>query len=247
MTGKIVHANGVPLCAETFGDPADPAILLIMGAASSMLWWEEEFCERLAAGRRFVIRYDHRDTGQSVTYEPGAPAYTFADLVDDAVGLLDAFSLPRGHLVGMSMGGAIAQLAALDQPDRVASLTLISTSPAGPGEGDLPPMSDELRALYADAPGEPDWSDRDAVSDYFVAGARPLASEARPLDEPLWRSIARRDFDRSINIASMTNHFSTRRGRAVAGAARRGSRADARDSRRRRSAVSDRPCARACE
>lgn len=93
MTGKIVHANGVPLCAETFGDPADSAILLIMGAASSMLLWEEEFCERVGAGGRFVLRYDHRDTGQSVTYKPGAPAYTFADLVDDAVGLLDAFSL----------------------------------------------------------------------------------------------------------------------------------------------------------
>lgn len=89
---KIVRANGVDLCVQTFGDRTDPPILFIHGAAASMLAWEEEFCERLAAGSRFVIRYDHRDTGRSVSYEPGAPQYTFRDLVADAVGLLEAFS-----------------------------------------------------------------------------------------------------------------------------------------------------------
>jgi pimeloyl-ACP methyl ester carboxylesterase len=69
---KLVQANGVELCVEGFGAPADPAILLVMGAAASMLSWEDEFCERLA-GSRFAIRYDHRDTGRSVSYEPGAP------------------------------------------------------------------------------------------------------------------------------------------------------------------------------
>jgi pimeloyl-ACP methyl ester carboxylesterase len=82
---SIVRANGVDLCVETFGDPANHAILLIAGAASSMLSWEDDFCERLAAGSRIVIRYDSRDTGRSVTYEPGAPTYTGSDLVDDAV------------------------------------------------------------------------------------------------------------------------------------------------------------------
>jgi pimeloyl-ACP methyl ester carboxylesterase len=99
----IVHANGVPLCVETFGAAGDEPILLIMGAAASMDWWEDGFCERLAAGGRFVIRYDHRDTGRSITYEPGAPGYTGSDLVEDAVGVLDALGLPRAHVVGMSM------------------------------------------------------------------------------------------------------------------------------------------------
>ena len=71
---EIVSANGVDLCVDSFGDPDDPAILLIMGSSGSMDWWEDEFCERLAAGRRFVVRYDHRDTGRSVSYEPGVPA-----------------------------------------------------------------------------------------------------------------------------------------------------------------------------
>src|SRR4051795_11748630 len=127
---RIVEANGVSLCAESFGDPADPPIILIMGMGSSMLWWPETFCEMLAGGGRFVIRYDHRDTGRSVTYEPGRPGYTGADLVADVSGVLDAYEIPAAHLVGVSAGGAFAQLVALDHRDRVSSLVLISTSPA---------------------------------------------------------------------------------------------------------------------
>src|SRR5688500_11516295 len=125
---RIIRANGVDLCVQTFGDRVDPPILLIMGGASSMDWWEDAFCERLMAGSRFVVRYDHRDTGQSVSYELGAAPYSLRDLAEDAVGLLDAFGLESAHLVGMSMGGWIGQLVALENPDRVASLTLISTS-----------------------------------------------------------------------------------------------------------------------
>ena len=76
----MIEVSGVELCTEAFGDPADPPILLAMGIGASMLWWEEGFCRMLADGGRFVIRYDHRDTGRSVTYEPGHPEYTGADL-----------------------------------------------------------------------------------------------------------------------------------------------------------------------
>jgi pimeloyl-ACP methyl ester carboxylesterase len=205
---QIVNANGVDLCAQAFGDPSDPAILLIMGSSASMDWWEDEFCERLAAGSRFVIRYDHRDTGRSVSYEPGAPPYTLGDLVADAVGVLDAFGPAGAHVVGMSMGGAIAQRVALDHPDRVASLTLISTGPAGPGpdDPDLPTMSEETRAEFT-AAAEPDWSDRAAVIDYLVHLARASASRSRTFDEAAFRDLAGRVFDRTVNIASsMTNH-----------------------------------------
>jgi pimeloyl-ACP methyl ester carboxylesterase len=205
---KLVQANGVELCVEGFGAPADPAILLVMGAAASMLSWEDEFCERLA-GSRFAIRYDHRDTGRSVSYEPGAPPYTLRDLVADAVGLLDTFGLDRAHLVGMSMGGAIAQIVALDHPDRVASLTLISTCPAAPGpdDPDLPTMSEEARTRFNEV-GEPDWSDRSAVINYIVDFECACAARSRPFDEAAMRDLAARIFDRTVNIASsMTNHF----------------------------------------
>jgi pimeloyl-ACP methyl ester carboxylesterase len=203
---EIVKANGVDLCVEIFGDTTDPAILLIGGATASMDWWEEEFCERLAAGSRFVMRYDHRDTGRSVSYEPGAPRYTFRDLVGDAVGLLDTFGRASAHLVGISMGGAIGQLVALDHPDRVASLTLISTSPAGPGDPDLPAMSEETLAQFALS--QPDWTDRGAVLDYMVHLARVSAAHSRPFDEETVRDVAGRVLDRTVDIASsMTNHI----------------------------------------
>jgi len=205
---EILEANGVDLCVEAFGDPSDAAILLIMGSSASMDWWEDEFCERLAAGSRFVIRYDHRDTGRSVSYEPGAPEYTMRDLVADAVGVLDALGVARASVVGMSMGGAIAQLVALEHSDRVASLTLVSTAPAGPGpnDPDLPAMSAETGTRFAEA-RQPDWSDRAAVIDYLVHLARVSASSASPFDEAAFRDLAGRVFDRTINIeSSMTNH-----------------------------------------
>jgi pimeloyl-ACP methyl ester carboxylesterase len=204
---RIVRANGVDLCVQTFGDRADPPILLIMGGASSMDWWEAGFCERLMAGSRFVIRYDHRDTGRSVSYELGAAPYSLRDLAADAVGLLDTFGLKSAHLVGMSVGGWIGQLVALDHPDRVASLTLISTSPtASPSDPDLPEMSEELQAFFAEEASEPDWSDRDAVIDYIVEGERPFAG-SRPINEAAIREIAARVFDRTTNLASsITNH-----------------------------------------
>src|SRR6266513_2010977 len=124
----MIEANGVELCTESFGEPGGAPILLVMGVGGSMLWWEEGFCRMLAAGGRFVIRYDHRDTGRSVTYEPGQPPYTTADLVADAAGVIGAYGLGAAHVVAVSMGGALAQLLALDFPDRVRSLVLISTS-----------------------------------------------------------------------------------------------------------------------
>jgi pimeloyl-ACP methyl ester carboxylesterase len=216
---RLVSANGVDLCVQTFGDAADPAILLIGGAESSMDWWEDEFCELLASGGRFVIRYDFRDTGQSVTYEPGAPAYDGADLVADAVGLLDVLGIARAHLVGLSMGGGIAQHLALEHAGRVATLTLISATPVGhrPGEPDLPGMSEQLASSFADPAPEPDWSDRETVIAQVVEGLRPFAGSL-PFDEERHRELVGRVFDRTINIASsMKNHWLLEGGEPVRG------------------------------
>jgi pimeloyl-ACP methyl ester carboxylesterase len=204
----MVHTGAVELCVQSFGDPDDPAILLIAGGASSMLHWAEEFCERLAAGRRFVIRYDHRDTGRSVTYPPGAPQYTGRDLAEDAIGVLDAPGVARAHVVGISMGGAIGQSLAIHHPDRVASLTLSSTSPVGAGtnDPDLPPASEEVTAEFG-AVSEPDWTDRSAVMEYLVTQERLCTSKSRPVAEEFIRELASRTVDRAVSIASMNNHF----------------------------------------
>ncbi len=207
---QMVRANGVDLCVETFGAVTDPAILLIGGAAASMDWWDDELCERLAAGQRFVIRYDHRDTGRSAHDPAGAPTYSGDDLAADAVGILDALDLVRAHFVGLSMGGGIAQAIAINQPDRVATLTLMETSPIGPGGHDrpeLPPMSDRLQAYFADPPPAPDWSDRDAAIDAMVEGERAF-NGALPFEEDRVRATAARVFDRTHDLAAtMTNHW----------------------------------------
>ncbi|HEX6337410.1 MAG TPA: alpha/beta hydrolase [Jiangellaceae bacterium] len=205
---QLLPVNGVDLCVETLGTPADPAVLLIMGAAAPMDWWPDGFCERLASeGHLFVIRYDHRDTGQSTSFEAGAPSYTSADMTDDAIGVLDALGIDKAHLVGASMGGGIAQELAVDQFDRVLSLTLISTSPIGLGRDDLPPMSDELRQTFHDPVPQPDWSDRSAVVEYMLKDLRPYHGSVT-MDEAAWRSLVERIVDRTTNVAaSMINHW----------------------------------------
>jgi pimeloyl-ACP methyl ester carboxylesterase len=204
LAERMIEANGVELCTGSFGDPDDPPVLLVMGVGASMLWWEEGFCRLLADGGRFVIRYDHRDTGRSVTYEPGHPRYTGADLVADAAGVLDAFGIPAANVVGVSAGGAFAQLLALGFPDRVRSLVLISTSPAKPSERELPPATQRFREFLATA--EVDWSDQASVIEYLVGYEHMLAGDERPFDVPAWRELIRRDVERARNIASSGNH-----------------------------------------
>jgi pimeloyl-ACP methyl ester carboxylesterase len=174
-----------------------------------MLSWNGELCEMLAAAGRFVIRYDNRDAGRSVTYPPGAPPYSGSDLVRDAIGLLDALDVDRANVVGMSSGAALGQLLALDHPGRVASLTLASSTPHdGHDHPDLPPMSDELRRFFAGDMPEPDWRDRTSVVDYMVAVERPFAARSRPFDEAAARILAERVYDRSGDIeASLKNPF----------------------------------------
>lgn len=211
----MVEANGVELCTEPFGEPADPPILLIMGTGASMLWWEEGFCRRLADGARFVIRYDHRDTGRSVTYEPGHPGYSGADLVADAVGVLDAYRIRAAHLVGVSAGGAFAQLVALDHPERVSSLVLISTSGALPGGRELPSPSAEFGRFVSTA--TVDYSTPESVVEYLVGYSRMLAGGRRPFAEAPMRSLVRRDVERAHDFAAVQNHDALPEGKGVSG------------------------------
>jgi pimeloyl-ACP methyl ester carboxylesterase/SAM-dependent methyltransferase len=172
---RTQRINGVDLAVQTYGERSDPPIVLIAGAGSSMEAWDPRLCQRLAAGPRFVIRYDQRDTGESTTDPPGAPSYRFTDLVDDVIGLLDHFGLPEAHLVGVSMGGAVALLAALTYPNRVASLTLVATT-TGPGGPELPGLTPALREYFATRT-EPDWADQVAVVEYLVGLGRALSGE----------------------------------------------------------------------
>ena len=140
-------ANGIELEYETFGDADAQPLLLIAGLGAQMLSWDEDFC-RLLASRGFrVIRFDNRDVGLSTWMEG---EYALDDMADDAAALLDALGLPSVHVVGASMGGFIAQLVALNHPDRVRTLTSIMSGPNG---GDHVAPTDEARALLFRPPG----------------------------------------------------------------------------------------------
>ena len=137
--------HGVDICYETFGDPTDAPLLLVMGLGGQMGWWSPQLCTDLTRRGFFVIRYDNRDIGRSsrvrgdravvrrhmvTTYfgqRRHAP-YSMSDLAADAVGLLDHLGIERAHLVGVSMGGMIVQTVAIEHPDRVASLISIMST-----------------------------------------------------------------------------------------------------------------------
>lgn len=216
---RVLPVNGVELCVETFGIPQDPTILLVSGMASSMDWWEDEFCERLAAGGRHVVRYDSRDTGGSTTYPVGVPGYTGADLRADVVALLDTLGVARAHLVGTSMGGAIVQAIAVEHPARVATLTLIATSAALTGGAtDLPPMTDELMAFFERAASRPtpDPTDSTARVEMLVDDQRAFMRAG--FDEERVRALSRRVVERSRDLAASGNHALIEPGPEPAGA-----------------------------
>ncbi|MFL5999010.1 MAG: alpha/beta fold hydrolase [Streptomyces sp.] len=197
---RLLGVNGVELCAETFGDRADPAIVLVAGAAASMLWWDADLCEAIAARGRFVVRYDQRDTGRSVCCPPGRPTYSFTELSLDVLGLQDALGIERAHVVCQSMFGGIGLVLGVDHPDRVVSLTFVSAST---GADDLPPPSSDLAM-----PTQPDLSDRAAVVDYVVDGARAYAGDSPYFDETAIRALVERDVARARNYTStLVNHF----------------------------------------
>eukprot|EP00667_Euglena_gracilis_P014647 EG_transcript_15185 len=196
-TGKPIE-----LCYDTFGDPKDEPLLLVMGLGTQMVAWREEFCQRLAQLKYYVVRFDNRDVGLS-THLDEFPApnmvlnyawsyvglkatcvYTLSDMARDAIGLLDALGLSAAHVVGASMGGMIAQVLALEHPQRVRSLCCImSTS----GEHDLPgprwravwqlskPMPEdrekaiELRLDTLGVICSPKYFDREALRPYVTA------------------------------------------------------------------------------
>jgi pimeloyl-ACP methyl ester carboxylesterase len=211
MSEFLIREDGLDIATEAFGDSAHPPVLLIMGGGASMLWWPEEFCQRLANRGRYVIRYDQRDTGRSTKFTAGDPSYTLDDLVDD----LDAYALPAAHLVAMSLGAIIGQLVALKYPSRVLSLTAISSSPFGIDTSRLPGSSDAYQEHLATAE-DLDWSDRAQVIDYSVAESRLIAGTAHPIAEEATRAFVERDYDRSGGYSTLSN-FAWRGGDAWRG------------------------------
>ena len=183
---------------EGFGNPTDPPVLLIMGLNGQGIAWDDEFCQMLAAkGPFYVIRFDNRDVGLSTKIEnvtqpwmvllalPEWAAYylgeklpyTLEDMADDAVALLDTLNLPKAHLVGVSMGGMIAQLVAIHHPDRCLSLTSMFSSTSGSGLPDHPLW---MRLQFMKKPKSSAISD---LIEFGVASLKNTCCYGAPFDE----------------------------------------------------------------
>ncbi|GAA1026108.1 alpha/beta hydrolase [Virgisporangium ochraceum] len=130
---RLATVGDVDLCYETFGDPHEATMLLIMGMGFQLIHWPEDFCRQLAAEGFRVVRFDNRDAGCS-THLPGR-RYTLEDMADDTVGLLDALGVESAHVVGASLGGMVAQLMAIQDPGRVRSLASIMSTTGRRGKG----------------------------------------------------------------------------------------------------------------
>jgi len=210
VSAAFVPANGIQLCYETFGDPANPPMVLIMGLAAQMIVWDDEFCTLLAARGFWVVRFDNRDIGMSTRFPKARTPrfaelmlaqatrikfrvpYTLRDMAADTVGLMDALGIRSAHVVGASMGGAIAQEIAILYPSRVRSMTSIMSST---GDPKLPgPKPRALAVLAKKVP-----LDREGYIREYVHTWSVLAGDHFPFNAERTARQGAASYDRGIN------------------------------------------------
>jgi pimeloyl-ACP methyl ester carboxylesterase len=200
-----IASGATRLNAETFGSSQDPALILVMGATASMCWWPDALCRGLAAAGLFVVRFDNRDTGQSSHCPPGVPDYAPEDMADDILAVMDGLGLARAHVMGMSLGGLVAQMAALRAPARMRSLILLGAEPLGWTGDPLPGIGDEFMAHFAGFAGL-DWSDAAAVVAFRLTIARLCCGSAHPFEADRIEAMLAADHARAASPASAFNH-----------------------------------------
>jgi pimeloyl-ACP methyl ester carboxylesterase len=209
------EASAIAIAYETFGDPSDPAVLLVMGFGTQMLGWDADFCHLLAAGGRYVIRYDNRDCGLSTKLDEhplhlgefiaavtsgdferalAMAPYSLRDMARDGIDVLDRLGVDRAHVVGSSMGGMIAQKMASEFPDRVVSLTSMMSST---GEQEYGQSTPEARQVL--------FSGRPADRDGYVAAAEGelVWASRRYGDATQLRALAAASYDRAYYPAGV--------------------------------------------
>jgi pimeloyl-ACP methyl ester carboxylesterase len=214
----FVRANGIELCHDTFVDPTAPPMVLIMGLAAQMIAWDEEFCAELASRGFFVVRFDNRDIGLSTRLDqagvpdlqaafmaamqgkPVSAPYLLSDMDDDVVGLMDALGIRGAHLVGASMGGAIAQTVAIRHPERLLSLTSIMSTSGAP---DLPPPTPAALAMLL----KPAPTDQAGYFESYVQTWKLLRVGSFPLDEARDLSRAGQNFARGLHPAGVARQL----------------------------------------
>lgn len=211
---QLAKANGIDICYDVFGSTDAEPLLLIMGLSAQMVLWDDEFCQQLAARGFRVIRFDNRDIGQSTKLTGGKritaidilklrffgivpqATYTLRDMAKDTTGLMDALGIRSAHVVGASMGGAIAQEIAIHFPDRIRSLTSIMSTT---GNLKLPQPKREAMTLLMSAPP----NTKDEYIAMFARNWKILRQGSFPQDEVKDRDRAERCYARGLNPAGV--------------------------------------------
>jgi pimeloyl-ACP methyl ester carboxylesterase len=218
VSAAFVPANGIQLCYETFGDRANPPVVLIMGLAAQMIVWDDEFCTQLAARGFWVVRFDNRDIGMSTRFPKARTPrlaelmlaqatrikfrvpYTLRDMAADTVGLVDALGIRSAHVVGASMGGFIAQELAILYPSRLRSMTSIMSST---GDPKLPgPTPRALAVLSKKVP-----LDREGYVREYVHTWSVLAGDHFPFNAERTARQGAAAYDRGINPAGVARQM----------------------------------------
>lgn len=214
MPIQFIKQNDFYLAYETFGKKEHPPTLLIQGSGAQGILWLEQFCEELASNEYYVIRYDHRDTGQSFYTDYSKAPYQLKDLVEDAKLILDTLQLKKAHLIGSSMGGYIAQLFGIHYPERVSTLTLMMTSllsisleHAILGSNDpspLPlPTQQFVDSLLKIGPVP---QTKEGLKNYMLSIWTAYNGQSIPFDTTHWNSLAKTWIERSKNLSASVNH-----------------------------------------
>lgn len=189
---------------ETFGDPANPTLLMVNGLGSQSSNYQDAWCEMFAAEGLHVVRFDNRDVGLSTSFA-GAPvgeagnAYVLTDLAADAIAVLDAVGVERAHVMGLSMGGMIVQTIAIEHPERLLSMTSVMSSTGEPEYGQSAPEA--FAQLTA-----PPATDRESHVQRWIDGLRIWGSPEF-FDEARLRADAERSFDRAFTPDGTTRQF----------------------------------------
>jgi pimeloyl-ACP methyl ester carboxylesterase len=213
-----VHTNGIEIEYDTFGDSDSRPLILIMGLSCQLVAWPDGFCKKLVTKGHFVIRFDNRDVGLSSKLDDlGVPdifeifaaaqegkaltsPYSLSEMAADTVGLMDALNLEKAHVCGLSMGGMIAQMMAIEYPRRIISLISMQSSTGDPGLPEAEPQA--MEAMVTPPPTE-----RDAYIRHMADVYRAFAGGSDKYDQRLQNKISASSYDRSFYLMGFTRQL----------------------------------------
>jgi pimeloyl-ACP methyl ester carboxylesterase len=195
------HNGTCQIYYETFGSPGDPTLLMVNGLGSQCINYHEDWCAMFVARGLQVVRFDNRDVGMSTKFDASlsGPVYSISDMAADAVAVLDALGIDRAHVMGLSMGGMIVQVMAIEHPERLLSMTSVMSRTGERGHGEPTP---EAFALLTAPPA----TGRESYVAGHIAGLRVWGSPAFA-DEDRWRRDAERAFDRCFNPSGTARQY----------------------------------------